>query len=239
MKIIQKFLKKISENGMSSISRKILLKISNYIKNLYKNLYKKLLNIYFKRIFIQSTNLDLDKNKLFPPDYIDLINLYNQIKKLKPKNILELGSGQSTIVIASVLKELEQQGHQCAFYSIDQEEKYLKITMNSMPKKLNKYVKFFHRNIYVKKREGINMSFYENLPDINFDYVYEDRRDHESTPIAGDLLEIEEKNLKKNIPFNFTIDDMFITQNVLKQKLKQKYSISRFHFSGTNYNQII
>ena len=82
------------------------------------------------------------------------------------------------------------------------------------------------------------MSFYENLPDIDFDFVYEDRRDHQKTAIAGDILLLEKRAIEKKYEFSFTIDDMFITQKELKRQLLRKYKNFNYLFSGTNFEEI-
>ena len=221
------------------ITKKITFaKISNRISIKLKKYFKFILNIFLKFHFSKKYKLNLEKNNLFKPDYIDLINLYNQINKLKPKNILELGSGQSTIVIAKIVSELSKEGYECNFYSLDQEEKYLDNTIQCMPKELKKITNFFHRNLYTSVLNGKLMSFYENLPDIDFDFVYEDRRDHQKTAIAGDILLLEKRAIEKKYEFSFTIDDMFITQKELKRQLLRKYKNFNYLFSGTNFEEI-
>ena len=59
-------------------------------------------------------------------DYLDQNNLINQIYKLKPKTVLEIGSGYSTYAIIHALLNLKNSiDHQFKFYCLDQTEEYL------------------------------------------------------------------------------------------------------------------
>ena len=43
------------------------------------------------------------------------------------------------------------------------------------------------------------MSFFNNIPDKPYDFVYEDRCDHVKTKIAGDILRLEKKAIENGI----------------------------------------
>ena len=47
-----------------------------------------------------------DNSQLFPPDYLDLENLIDQVLTLKPTRILELGGGYSTYALAYAANRL-------------------------------------------------------------------------------------------------------------------------------------
>ena len=81
------------------------------------------------------------------------------------------------------------------------------------------------------------MSFYKDLPKEKYDYIYEDRRDHEMTKLAGDILEYEH-TLDQNDRLSFTIDGMPITTNYYKKNLKGRYKISGSVIHGTNFDSI-
>jgi len=119
----------------NKIYNKLILHFINPIKAIKFNLRKilflikkyKIHNIYNLKIFF-------DKKELFQPDYLDLDNLINLIIKIKPKLVLELGGGYSTLAIAYALNFLEKEyNHKYRFITFDQSEVYLKITKSLIP----------------------------------------------------------------------------------------------------------
>ena len=177
-------------------------------------------------------------NFLLPPDYLDLDNLVAQTLKLKPKFVLELGTGYSTYAIIFALNKLrEDLGHEFKFYAVDQNEEYLNDLKKFIPEHLSNQISFFYRRIFTKNFNNTLMSFYKDLPKEKYDYIYEDRRDHEITKLAGDILEYEH-TLDHNNRLSFTIDGMPVTTNYYKKNLKGRYKISGSVIHGTNFDSI-
>lgn len=82
------------------------------------------------------------------------------------------------------------------------------------------------------------MSFFKNLPNKNFDFIYEDRHDHKDTKLAGDVIKFENQLDLNKHSFSLTIDGMPITTNYYKQNLRGRYKISGSIIHGTNFNKI-
>ena len=112
---------------------------------------------------------------LLPPDYLDLDNLVAQTLKLKPKFVLELGTGYSTYAIIFALNKLrEDLGHEFKFYAVDQNEEYLNDLKKFIPEHLSNQISFFYRPIFTKNFNNTLMSFYKDLPKEKYDYIYSD-----------------------------------------------------------------
>ena len=209
----------------------------NYVYNVFKNTIRGHLNKSAKIRFQSNYPIDFSED-LIPPDYLDLENLIKQITEKKPNVILELGGGQSTSAIIYGLMQLKKQGHQFTFVSVDQSEYYLQKTKDSIPIELRNEIVFHHSKLTTKIYENTLMSFFENIPDLPYDFVYEDRCDHEDTVIAGDILLLEQKAIGRNINFSFTIDTMTETKKTLERLLQRRYKISGELLTGTNFTQL-
>lgn len=181
-----------------------------------------------------------DNPQLFPPDYLDLENLVDQVLTQKPRRILELGGGYSTYALAYAVNRLiSETGQDCEFISVDQSADYLEVTRANLPPELATRVTFLHRDLYLKKRDGILMSFFHDLPAGGFDFLYEDRCDHAETPVAGDVFDIEDQAIAGGAPFSFTIDLMIATAEVCKRRLRRNYAVTGEYVTGTNFTQIV
>ena len=218
----------------NKIYNKLILHFINPIKAIKFDL-RKILFLIKKHKIHNTYNLKIffNKKELFQPDYLDLDNLINLIIKIKPKLVLELGGGYSTLAIAYALDLLEKKhNHQYRFITLDQSNVYLKITKNLIPDHLKKNIKFIYSPLVVKKIDGVLMSFYKNLKILDYDFIYEDRHDHKETKIAGDIYLIEKLS---KYPFSFCIDGMKSTVDFYKNNLKKRYKVSSPFFHGVNF----
>ena len=196
------------------------------------------LQIYYKNKIYKKYKISFNENSLlFKPDYIDLNNLINQIIKIKPKHVLELGGGQSTYILIYALTLLEKEGHNFTFTTLDQSEKYLEETKKNIPSIYHDKINFISSSLKVEMEQGELMSFFNDIPDKPYDFVYEDRCDHAETKIAGDIVRLEKKAIKDGRNFSFTLDAMTATRDSLKKLLKRKYSVSGASIHGINFVQ--
>ena len=187
----------------------------NYFKNKFKEKYH-ILNYFIKKKF---------KDKLYPPQYHDLDNLINVINKIKPKLVLELGGGYSTIAIAFALSQnLKKFKIKGKLFSYDQSEEYLEITRQILPDNLKDFVQFKFSKLKEKKIENVNVSLYEDLEIKEYDLVYEDRFFLNSNyDIGGDVFLLYKKT--GNLP-SIVIDGHLKTISFLKQKIGSYYNIN-------------
>jgi len=73
--------------------------------------------------------------------YGDIFFLYQEIKKRKPKTILEFGTGASTAYIALAIKELKEEDnlYDPKFFSLENNEKWFKHQLEIFPKDLKEF----------------------------------------------------------------------------------------------------
>ena len=107
--------------------------------------------------------------------FSDLWILYNYIKKNKPKEILECGTGVSTIVMAHALMENEEQYNQKGrITSMEDQEKWYKHARIIMPDHLKPYIDLIHS----EKVEYCYSIFrgigYKNVPERPYEFVFID-----------------------------------------------------------------
>ena len=131
----------------------------NSVKNFFNHLKVYFINFFFYKIrpslkkikkkqFINKYKISFSESKFvlpqdikpLQPDYLDLNNLVNQILKLKPQCVLELGTGYSTYAIIFALNKLKEDiGHKFKFYAIDQNEEYFRISIMKYNDRCNKF----------------------------------------------------------------------------------------------------
>lgn len=127
--------------------------------------------------------------------WIDLWTLYKFTRDRKPKEVLELGPGLSTLVISFALMENEQEGFPGRMTSMEENEFYYRKEIEIHPEYLKKYVDF----VLCEKVEDYFYLFrgvkYKSKPLKNYDFVFVDGPTLES-PVDGkmtfdyDLLEV-------------------------------------------------
>lgn len=217
----------IKKNIFKSIKNKVI-----YIYNLYLD---KVLQKTAKNFFYKNYNIQFPASMEFGyVDYVDLNNLILMIKKYKPKIVLELGSGYSTYAIIYALLEVHKDDD-FKFFSVDQSEEYQNNLKKDFPKDWARRINFLHRKIYLDVFKGQIMSFFEDLPEEKYDYIYEDRMDHPDAKIAGDIIKYETNNLDIYSNFCFTIDGMISTRDYYVKNLTHKYKFDLNQKSGVNF----
>lgn len=210
----------IFKNPFSSIRYIILKRINNRLKKKFEYQYK--IDKYLKN------------KSLFETQYYDLENLICLVKKIKPKYILELGGGFSTIAISYALDyNLKKHGIKGKLITYDQSKHYLNLTKKILPKKFTKYVSFHFSNLKLKKFKKQNVSIFNKIIVKDYDFIYEDRFDHNKTRIGADILFLEKK-IKSN--FSIVVDGHRYTVKFLMKNLKRKYFVENNKlFFRTNF----
>jgi hypothetical protein len=107
--------------------------------------------------------------------FSDLWVLYNHTKKYKPKEILECGTGLSTIVMAQALMENAKQGYrQGRITSMEDQEKWYRHAKSIIPSQLKPYIDLIHS----EKVEYCYAIFrgvgYKNVPERPYEFVFID-----------------------------------------------------------------
>lgn len=174
-----------------------------------------------------------------PPNFADLWFLYKQVRKRKPRCILELGSGCSTVVLAQALFDnaREDNAQSGLLYSLEADPTWLEVTEKSMPE----YLKGIYNIVYSPLIETEWMKIpalrYSVMPDIVPEFIYADGP--KVTPereITTDILEIEDRFPPQ---FYMVLDGRWITTMFLRRYLKNKYLFTpRWTFGNSTFERI-
>ena len=254
--MLGRIIKSIKKNGILNTFKIIFLVIFTEVRKLprsfifqwfAKRKYNKF-NIILPK-YLSSPKVKLYNTAIFRPaklkqlgtpihiDFLDQINIIKHINITRPKIILELGAGYSTYsIIYSLIKLQKKHNHKFKFFCVDQNKEYLDYIVLNMPEVYKKNITFLHRDIYVDEFNGQKMSFYKNLPDEDYNFIYEDRIDHPDTKLAGDIIKFD-FNLINNNNFSFIIDGMKTTVDYYKKYLKNDYKYSGKLLHGINFNK--
>ena len=110
------------------------------------------------------------QNTEIPPVYTDLYTIHQLLRTRKPKVVVELGIGFSTLTMAHAL-EMNGKG---TLYSIDSNENWLQNTQRKLPKDLLLRTNFIHSTVRCHMLNGQLCSIYDNLPDVSPNFIYVD-----------------------------------------------------------------
>jgi predicted O-methyltransferase YrrM len=125
----------------------------------------------------------------FGPDYSDLHFLYQLLRERRPETVLEFGSGCSTAVIATALRD-NRRGH---LWSVDGDADWARATEEALPEGLRAFVTVVHSPVLEDDRDVLGWR-YEHVPEIDPDFVYLDGPGHtRERKVAFDVLDIESR----------------------------------------------
>ena len=153
------------------------------------------LNRQARRAFAQKGILGLSAGRRAgakPPVWSDLWFLYMAVTVLKPKVILEFGSGCSTIAMAQALADNAAKGSPGMLYSLDADPKWGQVTIDSMPDHLRELVDLRITPADPIDYEGTPAWRHREVPDVTPDLVYLDGPALEpGRKVAVDVLDLE------------------------------------------------
>jgi hypothetical protein len=159
----------------------------------------------------------------FEPDWYDLWHLYRDIIGFRPRQLLEYGSGQSTVVMAAALAKNAADGSQPGHLtSLESEAQWAEINHQAIPAELRQFVTVMHSPRRILSELEIRFS---HAPVAAPDFVYLDGPDHPWHRMASlDLLDLE-----PNFPRNFAlvVDGRTFNKNELLKRFKRKYRSRR------------
>ena len=164
----------------------------------------------------------LSKTKSTGCGYIDYWYLYQYIRENKPIEILECGTGVTTLIIATALLELESEGHKVGrITSMDSHKAYLDMSRELLPESLKKYVDFNCSDVkedFFSIYRGVR---YKDIPNREYDFVFIDGPDYKS-PLDGMLtfdFDFLHVLLQSTKPVAGMVDKRVSTCYVLQQLL--------------------
>lgn len=117
----------------------------------------------------------LEKTKSTGCGYIDYACLYQAIRTQKPTNVLECGTGVSTLIIAHALMENEREtGIKGQVTSMEEHDEWLQMSMSLLPAQYRQYVEFRLSGIVEDKYSLFRGIRYESIPQKEYDFVFVD-----------------------------------------------------------------
>jgi predicted O-methyltransferase YrrM len=165
--------------------------------------------------------------------YSDYLTLYEQVRAYRPREILECGTGISTVVLAQALRDnaAEDGGAPGHVTSMEDEAGWYRTACERLPAELADIVDIVHS----PKADGFYKCFrgvcYEAVPDRPYDFVFSDGPDRHS-PVNGDkLFNLDLINIvrRSERPVRAVVDNHYLTFYVLQKVFgldKARYSVS-------------
>lgn len=125
------------------------------------------------------------EEKPFEPEYDDLCRLHFLVLTRKCVNVLEFGSGFSTVVMAHAAKLLHQHFNEFAgehfraercfhVYSVEEEQRFLEITNQRLSAQFAPYATVNRSSVEMITHDNRIATLYRTLPDISPDFIYLD-----------------------------------------------------------------
>lgn len=163
--------------------------------------------------------------------YSDYWTLYEQVRTHKPVEILEMGTGISTVAMAQALRENEAEGAPRGRITSMEEDAYWHgRAVERLPEEVRPYVEILHS----PKVDGFYKCFrgvqYEAIPDRAYDFVFSDGPERHS-PVNGDKLfdlDLIHVVLRSDRPIRAVVDNHYLTFYVLQKVFgpkRARYSV--------------
>ncbi|MET4699449.1 hypothetical protein ABIE65_002481 [Constrictibacter sp. MBR-5] len=152
--------------------------------------------------------------------YSDYWTLYEQVREQKPVEILEMGTGISTVAMAQALRENEAEGAPRGRITSMEEDAYWHgVAVERLPQEMRPYVEILHS----PKVDGFYKCFrgvqYESIPDRPYDFVFSDGPERHS-PVNGDKLfdlDLIHVVRRSDRPVRALVDNHYLTFYVLQK----------------------
>ncbi|MEE8444507.1 MAG: hypothetical protein V3S44_04105 [Alphaproteobacteria bacterium] len=165
--------------------------------------------------------------------YSDYLTLYEQVRAYRPREILECGTGISTVVLAQALRDnaAEDGGPPGRVTSMEDDADWYRTACERLPDAVAGIVDIVHS----PKADGFYKCFrgvcYESVPEREYDFVFSDGPDRHS-PVNGDkLFNLDLINVvrRSERPVRAVVDNHYLTFYVLQKVFgldKARYSVS-------------
>ncbi len=162
--------------------------------------------------------------------YIDYACLYQTVRSTKPVEVLECGTGVSTLVIALALMENETETSRGGrVTSMEEHEGWLEMSRKLLPNKYAKYVDFRLSGTIEDQYSLFRGVRYEDIPDRPYDFVFVDGPKYISPVDGAATFDFDYIHVLRSAgrPVGCLVDKRLSTVFVLQQLLgtdKVKYS---------------
>ncbi|MDC0213239.1 hypothetical protein OAL14_00360 [Gammaproteobacteria bacterium] len=167
-------------------------------------------------------------------EWSDYLVLYEEIRTKKPKRILEMGSGISSLIICFAIEENKKENCDDAkFFSVEENEHYHNQIVGIFPEKYTKLVRFLLCERKQKRYRSTLGSYYEDLPQEDFDFIFVDGpteriKPHDEKSFNADLVNLIDRDQLTKV--NGLLDQRITTYWALKKllpKLRIRYSVNK------------
>ena len=160
----------------------------------------------------------------YPPDWADLLNLYEIVRRRKPKVIIEFGSGCSTLTLGRALFDNAQESPQDAggiVYSIETSRFFANQTRRLVPTNLSQYIQVCISDTRIVDHDGTKVIIHNDIPDVSPDLVYLDGPNLPTDcNIGADAVVLEES---ASPDYAILVDGRKPSFRYTQQHLKRKY----------------
>lgn len=165
--------------------------------------------------------------------FSDYWTLYEEVRRWKPSEVLECGTGISTLVLAQALLDNQRDGSPPGrLTSVEDDRGWFERARNALPASFGDTVDL----VNIAKTEGLHRIFrgvrYEYLPDRPYDFVFSDGPDRRS-PLTGEKLfnlDLIEVIARSDRPVRAVVDNHYLTFYILQKLLgtdKARYDVWR------------
>lgn len=163
----------------------------------------------------------LEKTKSTGCSFLDYKVLYDYVRQNKPAEILECGTGVSTIVMATALMENVKDGVNGRITSIEDQEKYFAIAQQLLPEHLAPYIDLClcpRKEYYISFYRGVG---YDGLPERPYDFVFIDGPDFDAPSDGHITFDFDYLNVLKasDKPVTAILDERLSTAYILQKIL--------------------
>ncbi|MGI9407180.1 MAG: hypothetical protein ACR2O4_12495 [Hyphomicrobiaceae bacterium] len=171
--------------------------------------------------------------------YSDYLTLHEEIRRRKPREILEFGTGLSTVVLAHALKANMAEGAPPGrITSMEESAEWHATAVGILPPQYTDVVEILHS----PKVDGIYKLFrgvqYEEIPDRPYDFVFSDGPERHSLVNGDKLFDLDLIQIvrRSETPVHAVVDNHYLTfyvlQKVFGKKLARYSPVHRLMFVG-------
>lgn len=154
--------------------------------------------------------------------YSDYWSLYCYLRRTKPEEILECGTGVSTVLMAYTLIENEREGVKGYITSMESDDKYYEMARNLLPGGMVPYVEIINSPVVEDVYSLFRGVRYENIPmKKEYDFVYVDGPSYVAPSDNTLAFDFDYLHILKNAekPVSAVIDKRVSTCYVLQKLL--------------------
>lgn len=132
--------------------------------------------------------------------YSDYWLLYSYVIRNRPKEVLELGSGISTVLLAFAARETKA----TRITSMEESEHYYAATEKIIPADLRSYVDLVHSPAQTYTYGPLQGTAYTSIPEREYDFVFVDGPQYDAeNSFDADILALARRQEK---PFTYIVD---------------------------------